>query len=172
MAGVTTGLPFSPGGWTGPAGMPSRGQQTQQNMGTPLPFMQWDMAFGPGMNDPMRQAQMNPHGGFEKMLSQGVMGGQGGMAAGKVAGPPELMGGGGGGLGAAFGDMSPLEKMFLITSGAGAVADIGTGIYDRVKQSRREREERDRKDRTGRTIGDRLSSPGGPTAPSISPYGG
>ena len=63
---------------------------------------------------------------------------------------------GGGGF---FDGMNELEKAFLLTAGLGTIADIGGGIYDRVKQSKDEKRERERKDRAGRSISAALSRP-------------
>ena len=123
-------------------GMPGGGMMMQPG-GMPSPGMR--MAMGPGLGDPSRN--LNPMGRFEQMFTQGLGGG------GMGAGGPEP---GGGGM---FGDMNPLEKMFLITSGVGAAADIGTGIYDRMKEARKEREENERRDMAGRRLSDALNRP-------------
>ncbi|MCY3678747.1 MAG: hypothetical protein OXH66_14360 [Gemmatimonadetes bacterium] len=110
-----------------------------------LPPSPGTLARGPGLGQMGRE--LDPMGRFENMFRTGVGG------SGMGADPAEAAGGG------MFGDMSPLEKMFLITSGVGAAADIGTGIYDRMKEARQEREEKDRRDIAGRRLSAALAGP-------------
>lgn len=132
-----------------------RGRQMTTASGVPMGpgFMQPPMQQ-PALGDPMRGG--NPMGRYQTLLTQGLQtlgtGSRGGgMGVGALE--PEKPGGG------MFDDMTPMEKMFLLTSGASAAADIGTGVYDRVTEARRERREEERRDRAGRRLSDALTRP-------------